>query len=90
MSVPWIIYGTAWKKDLTAELVYQAVQNGFRAIDTACQPKHYNEAGVGVALHNLYSSGIVTREDIFIQTKFTSVHGQDPTNIPYDIDAPLV
>ena len=35
-----ILYGTAWKKDRTKELVYQAIKSGFRAIDTACQPKH--------------------------------------------------
>jgi diketogulonate reductase-like aldo/keto reductase len=38
-----IFYGTAWKKDRTKDLVYQAIKSGFRAIDTACQPKHYNE-----------------------------------------------
>lgn len=29
------------------------------------------------------------RSDIFLQTKFTSVNGQDPNNIPYDKTAPL-
>lgn len=38
---PFIIYGTAWKKERTAELVAEAVRSGFRFIDTACQPKHY-------------------------------------------------
>jgi hypothetical protein len=38
-----IIYGTAWKKERTTELVRTAVLAGFRAIDTACQPKHYSE-----------------------------------------------
>ncbi|BEI80295.1 hypothetical protein CcaverHIS002_0108240 [Cutaneotrichosporon cavernicola] len=37
--MPKIIYGTAWKKDQTAELVYTALKSGFRGIDTACQPK---------------------------------------------------
>ncbi|BEJ11377.1 hypothetical protein CspHIS471_0107990 [Cutaneotrichosporon sp. HIS471] len=37
--MPKIIYGTAWKKDHTAELVYTALKSGFRGIDTACQPK---------------------------------------------------
>ena len=37
-----LFYGTAWKKDKTAHLVVLALKNGFRAIDTACQPKHYN------------------------------------------------
>jgi diketogulonate reductase-like aldo/keto reductase len=36
---PRIIYGTAWKKMRTQELVRTAIQRGFRGIDTACQPK---------------------------------------------------
>ena len=44
---PHLIYGTAWKKDDTARYVSEAVKAGFRFIDTACQPKHYNEPGVG-------------------------------------------
>ncbi len=32
----------------------------------------------------------IKREDLFVQTKFTSIAGQDPANIPYDRDAPLV
>jgi diketogulonate reductase-like aldo/keto reductase len=44
---PYLLYGTAWKGDHTAALVTQAIHAGFRFIDTACQPKHYNEAGVG-------------------------------------------
>ena len=47
---PPILYGTAWKKERTCELVLLALKCGFRAIDTACQPKHYNEAGVGEAV----------------------------------------
>jgi diketogulonate reductase-like aldo/keto reductase len=46
-TIPPIFYGTAWKKEKTSELVELAIKAGFRAIDTACQPKHYNEAGVG-------------------------------------------
>ena len=42
VDIPRIIYGTAWKKEQTAVLVEQAIEQGFRAIDTACQPKHYN------------------------------------------------
>ncbi|HRE30937.1 MAG TPA: aldo/keto reductase, partial [Candidatus Berkiella sp.] len=80
--------GTAWKKEQTVTLVVQAVKNGFRGIDTACQPKHYNELGVGQALKALQILGI-TREQLFLQTKFTAVQGQDPNTIPYDPRAPL-
>lgn len=86
--IPCLIYGTAWKKDKTAELVAKAVKNGFRGIDTACQPKHYNEAGVGEAIQRLTGERL-TREDLYIQTKFTPLNGQDPFNIPYDKKAPL-
>eukprot|EP01041_Mallomonas_annulata_P006167 gene6167-12496_t len=89
ISFPQILYGTAWKKDRTSSLVYQAIQNGFRGIDTACQPKHYNEAGVGEALARAYSENILRRNEIFLQTKFTSLDGQDPSKIPYDATATL-
>ena len=82
---PLILYGTAWKKDRTKELVLLALQAGYRAIDTACQPKHYNEAGVGEAVQ---LSGI-PRADIFLQTKYTPLAGQDPQRVPYDPKAPL-
>lgn len=83
MTIPKIIYGTAWKKEETASLVEQALLLGFRGIDTACQPKHYNEIGVGEALKAIQKKGIA-RSEIFIQTKFTPLNGQDPKRIPYD------
>lgn len=88
VSMPSIIYGTAWKKDRTADLVTRAIKHGFRGIDTACQPKHYHEAGVGEALQRLASEGI-SRKDLYIQTKFTPLNGQDPLNIPYNKNASL-
>ena len=39
-------------------------------------------------LYLLKEKGI-TRKDLYIQTKFTPVNGQDPLNIPYDRRAPL-
>ena len=83
-TFPQLLYGTAWKKQDTEKLVKLAIKTGFRGIDTACQPKHYFEPGVGAALAALYAEGIVTRSDIFLQTKFTPIGGQDPNNVPYD------
>lgn len=83
-----IIYGTAWKKAATEKLVSLAIQNGFRGIDTACQPKHYDEAGVGAGVAASLRQGL-TRADLYLQTKFTSVSGQDPSRIPYAASAPL-
>ena len=45
VAMPRLIYGTAWKKERTTALVELALQSGFRGVDTACQPKHYHEAG---------------------------------------------
>jgi aryl-alcohol dehydrogenase-like predicted oxidoreductase len=87
--MPHFLYGTAWKKERTEELVDLAVRSGFRGIDTACQPKHYFEAGVGNALERLFSEGALKREDIYLQTKYTPYNGQDPNNIPYDKDSKL-
>ncbi len=87
-AIPAIIYGTAWKKDQTAALVKQAIDCGFRGIDTACQPRHYHEPGVGEALSLAFREGL-NRDDFYLQTKFTPEDGQDPANIPYDPTADL-
>ena len=85
--VPSFMYGTAWKKDATAQLVKLAVECGFTAIDTANQLIHYQEALVGEALQSLAQQG-VTRESLFLQSKFTSADGQDHRT-PYDPSADL-
>jgi diketogulonate reductase-like aldo/keto reductase len=81
-KMPNMIYGTAWKKENTTDLVFQALKQGFKGIDTACQPKHYREDLVGLGLLKAYEIGI-KREDIFLQTKFTPIDGQDLSNMPY-------
>jgi len=87
ITVPPFMYGTAWKKDATAKLVLQAVETGFTAIDTANQLIHYEEARVGEALVTLATQGI-TRDRLFLQTKFTPVNGQDHRT-PYDVHASI-
>lgn len=64
--MPKLLYGTAWKKDATADLVLAALKAGFRGIDTAAQPVHYNERLVGAAVKQAISSGIVKRGDVFV------------------------
>jgi len=86
--MPDFLYGTAWKEDRTAALTELAIRTGFRAIDTANQRRHYFEAGVGEGLAAAYRAGIVTREDLFLQTKFTYQRGQDH-RLPYDPKASL-
>jgi aryl-alcohol dehydrogenase-like predicted oxidoreductase len=86
VRIPRLIYGTAWKETrvgpgATADLVEQAVKVGFCGIDTASQPKHYHEPGVGEGLARLFAQG-VSRDSLFIQTKFS--RNQDPSSVPYD------
>mmetsp|Transcript_22149 Transcript_22149/g.48249 ORF Transcript_22149/g.48249 Transcript_22149/m.48249 type:complete len:240 (+) Transcript_22149:97-816(+) len=88
-SFPRITYGTAWKKDATDDLVYNAIVTGFRHVDTACQPKHYNEKGVGEGWTRAARDLGLSRNDIWLQTKYTSIDGQDPERLPYDGLAPL-
>ncbi|CAF0956982.1 unnamed protein product [Rotaria sordida] len=91
VQMPRLIYGTAWKKEATTQLVIKAILNGFRGIDTACQPKHYSEDLVGQALVELENKHNISRQDLFIQTKFTSIHGQDQSKpLPYNPHSPLV
>lgn len=85
---PTFLYGTAWKEDRTATLTELAIRSGFRAIDTANQRRHYFEAGVGEALAAVYRAAIVTRADLFLQTKFTPQDGQDH-RLPYNPAASL-
>jgi diketogulonate reductase-like aldo/keto reductase len=85
-EIPAILYGTAWKQAATAELVIQALRLGFRGIDTAGQPRHYHEAGVGEAIAACLGAQL-TRELLYVQTKFTPIDGHDPARIPYDPDA---
>mmetsp|Transcript_18671 Transcript_18671/g.33780 ORF Transcript_18671/g.33780 Transcript_18671/m.33780 type:complete len:349 (+) Transcript_18671:113-1159(+) len=86
---PFLLYGTAWKKEETARYVAEAIHAGFRFIDTACQPKHYNEAGVGNGWKAAADELGLQRSDLFLQTKYTPYPGQDPNRVPYDHTAPI-
>ncbi|HEX2254623.1 MAG TPA: aldo/keto reductase [Thermoanaerobaculia bacterium] len=99
VEVPTFLYGTAWKEEATAGLVERALAAGFRGIDTANQRRHYHEAGVGEALAAALrpdedgaapsgatlsaGAGRLQRGDVFLQSKYTYVEGQDH-RLPYD------
>ncbi|RMG08601.1 MAG: aldo/keto reductase [Planctomycetota bacterium] len=88
VRVPPFFYGTAWKEEATEGLVREALAAGFRGFDTAGQRKHYHEAAVGAALRAALAAGEVRREELFVQTKFTHLAGQDH-RLPYDPAAPV-
>ncbi len=88
VRAPRFLYGTAWKEERTQPLTELALQQGFRGIDTANQRRHYDEAAVGRAVAASIKSGSLSRDELFLQTKFTFVSGQDH-RLPYDPDAPV-
>jgi diketogulonate reductase-like aldo/keto reductase len=88
VRVPRFLYGTAWKEQQTQRLTELALRQGFRGIDTANQRRHYDEGAVGRAVAASVGSGLLSREDLFLQTKFTFQSGQDH-RLPYDPQAPI-
>lgn len=88
VSVPRMLYGTAWKEDQTARLTERALAEGFRGIDTANQRRHYDEAAVGQGIAAALARGLVRRDQLFLQTKFTFRRSQDH-RLPYDPAAPV-
>ena len=89
VRIPKLIYGTAWKQERTIGLVEKGISLGFRGIETACQPKHYHEAGVGEGMAACVSRGLLARSELYLQSKFTSLDGHDPNRIPYNPKAGL-
>jgi diketogulonate reductase-like aldo/keto reductase len=85
-GIPTFLYGTAWKEEETERLTRLAIDAGFRGIDTANQRKHYFEAAVGAGIASAIADGVVSRDELFLQTKFTYRDGQDH-RLPYDPDA---
>jgi diketogulonate reductase-like aldo/keto reductase len=88
ISLPRLIYGTAWKEDKTARWTEMALRAGFRGIDSANQRKHYDEAAVGQGINAVVNYGVVRRDQLFLQSKFTFRASQD-YRLPYDPDAPI-
>src|SRR5947208_17033364 len=88
VCVPRFLYGTAWKEGETQRLTELALRQGFRGIDTANQRRHYHEAAVGQAVAAAIRGGLVARDDLFLQTKFTFRDGQDH-RLPYDPNVPM-
>jgi diketogulonate reductase-like aldo/keto reductase len=88
VQVPRFLYGTAWKEDDSERLTLLALQQGFRGIDTANQRRHYHEEGVGAGIKSAIQKSLVTRDQLFLQTKFTFRPGQDE-RLPYDPNAPI-
>ena len=67
-KIPKLVYGTAWKEERTADLVYNAIKAGFRGLDTAAQPRHYQENLVGDGIRRAIKDGFVKREELYVRS----------------------
>ena len=59
-------------KDICAEIVYQAIKNGYRLLDNACD--YGNEKEVGDGIKRAIDEGICTRQDLFIVSKLWNTY----------------
>ena len=75
MKIPNIGVGTCNMKNIE-EVLYQAIKDGVRLIDTASIYK--NEEDVGKAINKAINDGIVKREELFVVTKFWINEKEDP------------
>ena len=75
IKIPNIGVGTSNMKNIEGVL-YQAIKDGVRLIDTASIYK--NEEEVGKAINKAINDGIVKREDLFVITKFWLNEKEDP------------
>ena len=75
IKIPNIGIGTANMQNVEV-VVYQAIKDGVRLIDTASMYK--NEEQVGNAINKAINEGIVKREDLYVVTKFWLDEKEDP------------
>lgn len=72
-QMPSVGFG-CWKisKDVCADAVYNAIKQGYRLLDSACD--YGNEVEVGQGLKRAIDEGIVKREDMFITSKLWNTY----------------
>lgn len=74
LELPVLGFGTADLSGSSEDLVFCAIQAGYRLIDTAAV--YGSEESVGQALRKAMERGLVKREELFVQTKLSPArHG---------------
>jgi diketogulonate reductase-like aldo/keto reductase len=70
------LFGLGTNKKTTSDLIYQAIKDGVRLIDTAFI--YQNEEQVGEGIQRALKDNIVKREDLFILTKLAISDKKNP------------
>ena len=70
-----------WKvpKESCASVCYQAIKEGYRRLDCACDYGNEKEVGEGIA--NAISDGLCTREELFVTSKLWNTYHK-PEHVP--------
>ncbi len=73
LPIPSVGLGT-WKipLDQTAEVVYAAIESGYRHLDCACD--YGNEVQVGQGIARAIAEGVCTREDLWVTSKLWNTY----------------
>lgn len=79
-KMPIVGMGT-WKLDTkeAADTIYQAVQNGYRQFDGACD--YGNEPECGAGLQRALKDGLVKRDEVFVTSKVRSPSRSSLSNL---------
>ncbi|RAL61545.1 hypothetical protein DID88_009584 [Monilinia fructigena] len=85
ITIPRIIYSTSRKGENTEHLVYQAIQAGYRGIETGAEPLKYEEKLAGDGIRRAIERGIVERSELYIQTTFAPPEGQNLQAVPTSV-----
>ena len=75
-----------WRLNNPEETVYQAIKNGYRRLDSACD--YGNEEATGRGIRRAIADGICTRKDLFVTTKLWNTY-HDPEHVPLAMDKSL-
>ena len=75
-----------WRVDNPEETAYQAIKNGYRRLDSACD--YGNEEATGRGIRRALEEGICTRDELFITTKLWNTY-HDQINVPLAMDKSL-
>jgi diketogulonate reductase-like aldo/keto reductase len=82
VKMPLVSYGVfQLSKEQTADLVFKAIKNGYRLIDTA--QAYFNEEEVGQGIKKAEAELGVKRKDLFLTTKvwITGYGYDDPRHL---------
>jgi len=75
-----------WRLGDPEKCVYEAIKNGYRRLDSACD--YGNEKATGRGIRRAIQEGICNREDLYITSKLWNTY-HDPNHVPLALERSL-